>query len=130
MNINEHISGEITVYAYLVKNGKPAALVSIQTRYIDASIKIIESHGLHHHHSQLADGWFELWMYKDPNMKEIIESLPNVPTTAFDHWVLGKMFGYSDIEIFTFITKHSQKISKEADEKIKNEFFNGELNEI
>ena len=110
---NGCLLGEITAYAYMVRNGKPAALVSVQTRYIDAAIETIESHKLYHHHAHLAEGWVEMWMYKTPTMKEIIECLPSVPTTAFDHWVLGKLFGYSDTEIYTFIMK--QKLKRGTD---------------
>lgn len=112
---NVYLFGEITAYAYMVRNGKPAALISIQTRYVDAAIEIIEGYKLSYHHAHLADGWVEMWMYKNPTMKEIIECLPNTPTTDFDHWVLGKVFGYSDMEIFTFISKQKLKLGTDHD---------------
>ena len=112
---NGHLLGETTAYAYMVRNGKPAALISVQTRYINAVIEIIENHKLYHHHTHLADGWVEMWMYTNPIMKEIIECLPSTPTTAFDNWVLGKVFGYSDTEIYSFIMKQKLKRGTDRD---------------
>ena len=112
---NGHLLGEITAYAYMVRNGKPAALISVQTRYINTVIEIIENHKLYHHHTHLADGWVEMWMYTNPIMKEIIECLPSTPTTAFDNWVLGKVFGYSDTEIYSFIMKQKLKRGTDRD---------------
>ena len=32
-----------------------------------------------------------------------IKSSPDQPNTPYDHWILGKMFGYPDEEIRDFI---------------------------
>ena len=37
-------------------------------------------------------------------MLEIIKALPHNPKTVYDHWVLGKAFGYSDESIGEFLT--------------------------
>jgi hypothetical protein len=52
---------------------------------------------------ELAPGWKTLWMYKDEYMLEIIKSLPDEPKTKFEHWILGKAFGYSDEAIKIFL---------------------------
>lgn len=44
-----------------------------------------------------------IWIYKEKYMLEIIKNLPEQPKTVFDHWILGKAFGYSDESIKKFI---------------------------
>jgi len=52
----------------------------------------------------LSNGWFRLWIFKKDIMLEIIKVLPDKPNSIFDHWVLGKVFGYSDEAIEEFLT--------------------------
>jgi len=81
----------------MIQRGKPSAILSIQNRYIDKLQRYIESeYGLHVYAEKLAKESTTLWIYKDSYMLEIIQNLPYKPETVFDHWVLGKIFGYSD----------------------------------
>lgn len=102
--MNELIKMKIDMQCEFVKRGKPCACESIQDRYfIEASIIIIEEYKLKTYSVCLADGWKTIWIYKDNFMLEIIESLPDKPITNYDHWILGKAFGYSDGAIKEFI---------------------------
>lgn len=105
----ECILRQIEVYCYLVQRGKPCALIPIQERYLYEALEYVRSlHKLNVYAVKLSDGWTSLWIYKDDYMFEVIKSLPEKPKTIFDHWVLGKAFGYSDEAIKEFLgTKSS-----------------------
>lgn len=47
--------------------------------------------------------WQTLWVYKHPHVLEVIKSLPRVPKTVFDHWILGKLFGYDETAIQSYL---------------------------
>jgi hypothetical protein len=107
-NMNLWLEGKIDAYTYLIKNGKPASIIAVQTRYVPETVKLIEKQDLLWLEEYLADGWSDIWIFKEPLMKKIIKSLPDKPKSAYDHWVLGKVFGYSDTEIFSFIRKQKE----------------------
>lgn len=102
----EWLQGQIDTYCYMVSRGKPAAVIAIQNRFVsDIKSSIKSSYGLKTLEQPLADGWISLWIFQKDFMLEIIKCLPEEPKTIFDHWVLGKVFGYSDEAITEFITK-------------------------
>lgn len=100
--------GEIDTYCYLVQRGKPAAMLSVQKRYLDEAIALVsELHRLMFYTEKLTEDWGVLWIYRYPHILEVIKSLPQVPNTVVDHWLLGKLFGYEEIAIQEFLeTKH------------------------
>lgn len=99
----EFIKGEVQVYCMLVKNGKPAASLAVQERYIDDLIKIVKSKQLNFYVEYLSDGWKTLWIYKYQHLLEIIQGLPQEPRTIVDHWLLGKLYGYDEASIAKFL---------------------------
>lgn len=101
--MNDRIKSEIETYCYLIGKGKPSAMLPIQTRYTETAKEIIHAHKLSHYIEDLADGWKVLWIYKDKYLIDIIKKMPEKPNTVYDHWVLGKIFGYSDEAIREFI---------------------------
>lgn len=101
--MNDFIASKVNLYCDLVNKGKPCACEAIQERYIYETIKSIEGHGLKIYIENLSPGWKTIWIYKDDYMLEIIKLLPEEPKTVFDHWVLGKAFGYSDEAIRNFL---------------------------
>lgn len=104
----ESLKCEIEAYCYMVERGKPAAMLAIQDKHIKKikeyicsqykQIKVFEC--------RLSEGWRTLWIYKHDYMIDVIKSLPEKPKTVFDHWVLGKVFGYSDEAIAEFIREN------------------------
>jgi len=115
--MNEFTKGQIDKYCESVIAGcKPVAMFPIQDRYIEESIKIINENyngSLLSHTEFLYKDWTTVWIYKKPFMIEIIKSLSEKPKTIFDHWVLGKAFGYSDEAIEEFIKiKGREEINK------------------
>lgn len=101
--MSEEIKFQISIYCYLVKTGKPTVMIPIQDRYINEALKIINKESLIAYIQDLSEGWKTLWIYKDKYLLEIIKNMPEKPKTAYEHWVLGKIFGYSDEAIREFI---------------------------
>jgi len=100
------LKGQTEAYCYMVSRGKPAAVIPIQKRYVLDIKSTVESfQEIKTFEQFLADGWISLWIYKKNFMLEIIKSLPEKPNTVYDHWVIGKVFGYSDEVITEFIEK-------------------------
>lgn len=104
--MNDYLDGQIEAYCYMVKNGKPAAMLPIQERYIDDAIeKVTSISNLNTFIEELSDGWRVLWIYNYPHIKEIIKSSQQAPDTLFNHWVLGKLFGYSEEAINEYLIR-------------------------
>ena len=90
---------------YQVKTGKPAANLPIQKRYSNQATQIIVKEcRLKYRIEPLSEGWSNFWIFKKDYMLEVIKRLPQKPKTTFDHWVLGKAFGYSDEAIEEFLS--------------------------
>lgn len=104
MNTSERVLGQIDIECYMIQRGKPAALIPIKKRaYQHYKLFVEKYYNLEVMKQDLNDEWVSLYIYKNNYIKEIIESLPEQPKTKFDHWVLGKLFGYSDEAINDFL---------------------------
>jgi len=102
--LNEFIRLKIDLYCDLIKKGKPCSCEAIQERYFEETvIRINNMFGLKTYIENLVPEWKTIWIYKEDYMLEIIKLLPEEPKTSFEHWVLGKAFGYSDEAIKEFI---------------------------
>lgn len=108
-NLPEFVNGELSVYCSLIKTGKPASCLAIQTRYVDKAIEIIKQYNLNSYKEELSDGWITLWIYKYDYTLEVIKMLPKVPKTVYDHWVLGKLFGYNEESIQEYLSSNFSK---------------------
>ena len=102
--MNQFIKIKIDLYCDSVQKGKPCACEAIQERYFkEVSLRIENTFGLKTYVEDLAPEWKTIWIYKDDYMLEIIKLLPEEPKTRFEHWILGKAFGYSDEAIKNFL---------------------------
>ncbi|MFZ7119488.1 MAG: hypothetical protein ACOWWH_00875 [Eubacteriaceae bacterium] len=111
INLKPQLITEIDLFCYMVERGKPTALITIKDQYINDAIDYVKlNYKLETYVCDLADGWKQLWIYKRDYFIEIINCLPEMPKTIYDHWVLGKVFGYSDEAIEEFL--HDVKIKK------------------
>ncbi len=111
MECSEHLRAEIDTYCFLVRTRcKPAAALAVQQRFIASAIQHVAffDTGLQVYTEELADGWVTLWIYKFSHILEVIKSLPQAPETSFDHWVLGKLFGYSEDSIAEYLADFSK----------------------
>ncbi len=99
---------DILMYCEFVKRGKPAANLPLQERLIESALKI--AHGVDGVQTYIEDldaGWVTFWIYKHPHILDVIKAVPQVPKTAYDHWVLGKLFGYEEVAIGEYIASRS-----------------------
>ncbi|WP_039658507.1 hypothetical protein [Clostridium tyrobutyricum] len=102
--MDKFIKGQIISYCQFVKCGKPAAMMALQDRYVEEAKNLIDNQfNLSVHIENLSEGWKTMWIYKEKYVLEIILELPKQPKTIFDHWVLGKVFGYSEQSIKDYL---------------------------
>ncbi|MGH4125117.1 MAG: hypothetical protein ACREV6_19550 [Clostridium sp.] len=102
--MNDVILGEIISICYMVERGKPCACEAVKNSNIEEVIEQVHRmSNLKTYIDKLSQEWKTVWIYKDDYMLEIIKLLPEEPKTNFEHWVLGKAFGYSDEAIKDFL---------------------------
>lgn len=104
----EIYEGQLMVYCYEISKGtKPVAVLVIKTKYTTEALGYIENEGLICSVRIMTKypEWSSIYIYKDKYLEEIINNAPEEPNSVYDHWILGKLFGYSDAEIKKFITK-------------------------
>jgi len=101
----EFIQGQLVAYCMMVKNGKPAALLSIKSSHVDSALELIKNYELHAYVEKLTDDRKSIWIYKFPHILEVIKSTGQAPITNVDHWILGKLFGYDEQSINDFLEK-------------------------
>lgn len=99
-----YLNGEIDSNCYMVLRGKPAAVLPIKKEEVkNAADRIINFHKLKMLEQYLSEEWSSIWIYQKDYMLDVINSLPEKPKTVYEHWILGKVFGYSDEAIEQFI---------------------------
>lgn len=106
--MSEQIRTQILIYCEAVRTGiKPVAMMSIQSRYEKEIKKIVKQEGIKIHLEDVNsdDGWKVAWIYKHDYLVDVIKAAPEHPNSTFEHWVLGKLFGYSDEAIRDFVIK-------------------------
>lgn len=54
------------------------------------------------------ENWTELWIYENDIVRYIINELPDKPNLPSEHYLLGKLFGYSDNKIFEFCKEKAE----------------------
>lgn len=102
--------GQVDAYCYMVERGKPAALVPVQERWLEEVSRLVtDTYGLKVYTESLSDGWAGLWIYKYPHVLEVIKAMRQAPQTVFDHWALGKLFGYTEEAIHEFLLSNFTK---------------------
>lgn len=54
-----------------------------------------------------SEDYAEVYLFKYPWVQQLLEESneKGAPRSAFDHWITGKLFGYSDFEIHKFLDK-------------------------
>lgn len=95
---------ELLIYCQMVQRGKPAASIPVKEVYMEEAQNLVNDFGLRVYAEPLSEGWITLWIYNYQHILEIIKTVPDKPETAFDHWVLGKLFGYDESSIGEFLT--------------------------
>jgi len=90
-----------------IKQGKPCFSMTVKKyKFQEEGLHhILIDNNLNYLIEKLDEHWDVLYIYDDPQMLEIIRATPDIPTTKYDHWVLGNLFGYSHEAIMKFIRK-------------------------
>ena len=105
--MNDSVRMQIYNYCDCVAKGcKPVAMMSIKRKDVDEAVSIVSNINLNYYIEEMEDNdWTILYIYKHDYLLDVIKASPSHPTTTFDHWILGKMFGYSDEAIKDFLIK-------------------------
>jgi len=100
-NLPKYLWGEVNIYCFWVRKGKPAAVLEVDNKYVRGVKKYIKDVWQQHTYleSPTTKQWTSVWIYKKDYVLEIIKNAPREPKTIFDYWILGKLFGYSDESI-------------------------------
>jgi hypothetical protein len=97
---------DIATNCYMVERDvKPASCIPIQLKHYDDTKELMKNYDVNYYIEELSEEWFTLWIYKYNHILDIIIHSPNEPKTIYDHWILGKLFGYSDSSIEKFINQ-------------------------
>lgn len=89
----------------MIERGKPCAKITVYKKdltNIEEYIKTFTELNIYQCPSLEGKDCIALWIYKDKFMIKVIKSLPDEPNSMYDHWVLGKAFGYSEESIREF----------------------------
>lgn len=106
--MSSEIEMQIMMYCEAINTGtKSVAMMNIQTRYTPKLKQITEKENLHVYIKNVASdqNWKIAYIYKYSYLIDVIKIAPEYPSSIYDHWVLGKLFGYSDEAIELFVTK-------------------------
>lgn len=98
--------GQISAFCYMVERGKPCAKITIHKedlQSIEDYIKQFTKLDFYKCPSLDGEEYYTFWVYKEEYMLDVIKNLPSEPNSLYDHWVLGKAFGYSDESIKEFL---------------------------
>lgn len=104
IKIPDYIKGQVRSFCYMVVRGKPAANIAVQKRYTNQVVKLIKNEfDLFTTTKEYYPDWTEIWIYKYVHIGKVISTIPRKPKTITEHWLLGKLFGYSEQAIHDFI---------------------------
>jgi hypothetical protein len=109
-NINQFALAQLIELCLMVKRGcKPVALISVRMDEYTKVIDIIyNNYNLHSLSKQLNESFFSIFIYKNNDLRFILNSLPTEPKTPTDHALLGYLFGYDTDSICEYIKKHCE----------------------
>lgn len=115
--LNDNIIAKIDSYCYFIDKGKPVAMEPVKSEDIKEVADIIEKNKKSCFYRDLTraeweafgysegidSNYIQVWIYEKPIMLDVIKMMPKRPETIYDHWVLGKIFGFSDEKIEEYI---------------------------
>jgi len=109
-NINQFTLAQLIELCLMVSGGcKPVALISVRMNEYSEVIDVIcKDYNLHALSKQLNESFFSIFIYKNNNLRFVLNSLPDEPKTPTDHALLGYLFGYDTDSICEYIKKHCE----------------------
>lgn len=103
-SLRNRFRGRIEAYCEVILDGRrPCAMIPIPDKYTPYALGIVHDCRLRGYlETTDQPEWAKLWIYKRDFMFEVIKHLPDKPKTAYEAWILGKAFNYSDETIERF----------------------------
>jgi len=135
---NEDIRA-VKEHVYLIKKGvRNCAWLECTLGTYDEICKIIEEENLMHYEDEIDTDDFlgvvkRIFVYRYPHQLKMFKSCMPYPNTYEKHYILGKLFGYSNEAIEDFLSnnvkQHEQIFSKNIDIRdIVKQFFDKRFN--
>lgn len=108
--INDFALAQLNELCQMVDRGcKPVALISIRVPEYQKVIDIIyNEYSLHAIGKQLNESFFSVFIFKNYDLRFVLDLLPDEPKTPADHALLGYLFGYNTDSICKYIVKHCE----------------------
>lgn len=104
----EYYRGQLSVYCYEISKGtKPVAMIPVKTIYVEQLKEYVEKEKLYVSVEEVKGypEWSTVYIFRDKYLKDVIKNAPDTPNSIYDHWVLGKLFGYSNADIKAYVSK-------------------------
>lgn len=125
--LSDNIISKIESYCYFIGTGKLVAMEPIRKEDIKEAKKFIKKNGMNYfiknisrkdweafgYSKEIDENCVQIWIYEKPVMLNIIKRMPKRPKTIYDHWVLGKIFSFSDEKIEEYINYTENNIIRE-----------------
>lgn len=97
-------TGKLIELCQMVYRGaKPCAMLPVMDKDFKNAKRICMLENCKFKAGYLSDGWKTLWVYTRDELPGVIDSLPVVPKSESDHYLLGALFGYSNEEICNYL---------------------------
>lgn len=108
--MNEYALAQLNELCQMVDRGcKPVALISVRVPEYQKAIDIIyKEYTLHAIGKQLNESFFSIFLFKNYDLRFVIDMLPDEPKTPAEHALLGYLFGYDTDSICKYIVKHCE----------------------
>jgi hypothetical protein len=108
--MNEFALAQLTELCQMVGQGcKPVALLTIRVSEYQKAIDIIyREYSLHAIGKQLNESFFSVFIFKNYDLRFVLDLLPEEPKTPTEHALLGYLFGYDTDSICKYIFKHCE----------------------
>ena len=104
--IEGYLAGQVAAYCEMVVCGvRLAGQITLPTRYEKKVRLLIAQEGCRVKTHRVNAERISLWIYREKGARRLIDSLQSAPASASGVWGMGKLFGYADREILSFIKR-------------------------
>jgi len=108
--MNDFAFAQLTELCQMVDRGcKPVALITVRFAEYQKAIRIIyDEYTLHAMPKQLNESFISIMIFKNYDLRFVLDLLPDEPKTPADHALLGYLFGYNTDAICKYIIKNCE----------------------
>jgi len=103
-----YVLGQTAAYLEQITAGaKLAAQVGCSHECLEEVLGAAAAEGCSVFVEDRTEGHVAVWMFKHEFARQLIDAFPkDTPPDALRVWSIGKLFGYSDIEIGSYLKEH------------------------